>query len=96
MIKVFDSLKGMHLFEDASEQAWVQDGLALQIQLLQGDTSSSPDREAVIVPAQPHKNAEDEIYLLVPKVSAIERARECAEEFGTCSIEEMQDLIPSK
>ena len=88
MIKVFESFENMELFEDKSEQAWIQDGLALQIKCLkergvESEVTKKPDKD-------------EEIYFLYPEVGAIDRARDCADEFGKCSIEEMQDLIPSK
>lgn len=87
MIKVFESFDGMELFDDESEQKWIQDGLALQIKCLK-------ERGVESEIAKPKKD--EEIYFLYPEVGAIDRARDCADEFGKCSIEEMQDLIPSK
>ena len=87
MIKVFESFDGMDLFDDKSEQEWIQDGLALQIKCLKERGVESE----VVKPKE-----EEEIYFLYPEVGAIDRARDCADEFGKCSIEEMQDLIPSK
>ena len=88
MIKVFDSFEGMQLFENESEQAWIRDGLALQIKLLEERGEDTVETTA--------PDADEEIYFLYPEVTAIDRARDCADEFGKCSIEEMQDLIPSK
>lgn len=88
MIKVFESFENMELFDDRSEQVWIQDGLALQIKCLkergfESEVAQNPDTD-------------EEIYFLYPEIGAIDRARECADEFGKCSIEEMQDLISSK
>ena len=92
MVKIFKCFDGMELFEDESEQAWVQDGLALQIKFLTERGEIAANAAATMhVPT-----STEEMYLLCPENTSIDRARECADEFGKCSIEEMKDLIPSE
>lgn len=93
----------MQLFADKAEQVWVQDGLALQIKLFTKqrkgqDEASSTTTTTTTLKRKPNvpTNVQDEIYFLYPEHSVIDRARDCADEYGKCSLEEMQDLIPSK
>ena len=66
------------LFEnDPSEQAWLDDGLALQVRLLKKNSN-------------PHANASSPS--LYPESHLLDRARYCTEAFGECGLMELEDL----
>ena len=79
--------KGEFKDKDASEKTWLQDGLALQLKIRETDL------------AKPHKathkrrhrraHQSTDATSLYPEVPIVSEARECAENFGQCSLEEL-------
>ena len=72
------------LFEkDPTEQAWLDEGLALQVRLLKQQHDN-------------HSRVESSTSTLYPENPLLDRARFCTEEFGECSLDELEDLCTSE
>ena len=78
-------------FENDSEKAWLQEGLALQLHIREKDQEQAKKRT--------HKRKSNKRVSsgpsepsLYPEVPIVDEARECAENLGKCSLEQLESV----
>lgn len=83
------------LFQDESEKAWLADGLALQVKLLQERENDEKESQVKRLDL-PQEVPNERIYSLYPENTTIDRARYCVETIGECPTDEIEELLQSK
>lgn len=73
-------------FEDDTEPIWLEQGLKLQSKLLQ----ERPFDKNIFI------DSEEERTSLYPELGLVDRARDCVEHFGKCSVVELERLCSGK
>ena len=92
-----DQMEGkMDPFTDENERKWIRDGLLLQVQLREKYPSKGRSRshlECGPVAQTPQEAFHASLY---PESSVLDHARECVENLGECSIDEIESLQEGK